>query len=60
MHANVYDEMVANATVVAGYQTYPHVDMYETGKRAGEILLRAIRGEIKPVMAWGNGRCCRT
>ena len=54
MHANLYDEMVANATVVAGYRTYPHVDTYETARRAGEILLRTIRGEVRPVMAWGN------
>ena len=54
MHANLYDEIVANATVVTGYRTYPHVDTYETARLAGEILLRAIRGEVSPVMAWGN------
>ena len=54
MHANLYDAIVDNATIVTGYRTYPHIDTYETAKRAGEILLRAIRGEIKPVMAWGN------
>jgi microcystin degradation protein MlrC len=54
MHANLYDAMIANATVVTGYRTYPHVDTYETAKLAGEILLRAIRGEIKPIMAWRN------
>ena len=54
MHANLYDEIIANATVVAGYRTYPHIDTYETAKLAGEILLRAIRGEVRPVMAWGN------
>ena len=54
MHANLYDAMIANATVVTGYRTYPHIDTYETAKLAGEILLRAIRGEVKPVMAWGN------
>src|SRR5215467_7879740 len=52
MHANLYDAMIANATVVTGYRTYPHIDTYETAKLAGEILLRAIRGEVKPVMAW--------
>jgi microcystin degradation protein MlrC len=46
--------MIANATVVTGYRTYPHVDTYETAKLAGEILLRAMRGEVKPVMAWRN------
>lgn len=54
MHANLYDAMVDNATVVAGYRTYPHVDTYETAKRAGDILIRAIRGEVRPVIAWGN------
>src|SRR5215831_10440500 len=38
MHANLYDEIIT----------------YETARLAGEILLRAIRGEVKPVMAWGN------
>jgi microcystin degradation protein MlrC len=54
MHANLYDAMIANATVVTGYRTYPHIDTYETAKLAGEILIRAMRGEVKPVMAWRN------
>src|SRR5207248_3700824 len=54
MHANLYDEIIANATVVTGYRTYPHIDTYETARLAGEILLRRIRGEVRPVMAWGN------
>ena len=54
MHANLYDEIVANATVVAGYRTYPHIDTYQTAKLAGEILVRTIRGEARPIMAWGN------
>jgi microcystin degradation protein MlrC len=35
MHANLYGDIVENATVVAGYRTYPHVDMYESGALAG-------------------------
>lgn len=54
MHANVYDDMVALAQVVAGYQTYPHVDMYETGLRAGKPLLRLIAGEVQPTSAWAR------
>jgi microcystin degradation protein MlrC len=54
MHANLYDAMVANATVITGYRTYPHIDTYETAKLAGEILLRTMRGEVRPVMAWRN------
>src|SRR5260370_14659828 len=54
MHANLYDDIIANATVVTGYRTYPHIDAYETGRLAGEILLRAIRGEVPPVTASGH------
>lgn len=54
MHANVSDAMVTLANVVAGYQTYPHVDMYETGRRAGDALIRMIHGEVRPTTAWGN------
>jgi len=54
MHANLYPDMVARATVLTGYHTYPHVDMAAAGKRCAELLCRAIRGEIRPVLAWGN------
>jgi microcystin degradation protein MlrC len=54
MHANLYDAMVRNCTVVTGYHTYPHVDMFEAGRRSADILLRAIAGKVNPVMAWGN------
>lgn len=54
LHANVTARMVANCDVIAGYKTYPHIDMYEAGELAGSILLRQIKGEINPVMVWGN------
>jgi len=54
MHANLYDAIIDNATVVTGYRTYPHIDTYDTAKRAGEILLKTMRGAARPVMAWGN------
>jgi len=54
MHANVYDDMVRTATVVAGYHTYPHVDQAETAERAARVLLRALRGEVRPVTAWAR------
>ncbi len=43
-----------HANVVAGYQTYPHVDMHGTGLRAGDALVRLIKGQAKPTTAWGN------
>ena len=53
-HAHMTAPMIELATVVTGYRTYPHVDMGETGVRAGETLLRALDGEIQPVMVWGT------
>jgi microcystin degradation protein MlrC len=46
--------------VIAGYQTYPHIDMYETGLRAGRAMFAMLAGRAKPAMAWGASRCCRT
>src|SRR5438067_10995895 len=54
MHANLYDAIIDHATVVTGYRTYPHIDTYDTAKRAGEILLAARRGQVRPVMAGGH------
>jgi microcystin degradation protein MlrC len=52
-HTNLSRELVENATVITGYKTYPHVDMYEMGMLAGGILVGALDGDIEPVMAWG-------
>ena len=54
MHANLYEEMVRYADVITGYHTYPHVDGFEAAERAGSILIKAIRGEVKPVTVWNN------
>ena len=51
-HTNLTAVMVNNATVITGYCTYPHIDMGETGRRAGETLIRAMGGEVNPVMLW--------
>ena len=54
LHANVTEAMVRNCDVLTCYKTYPHVDQYESGRLAGSILMRMMKGEVKPVMAWGN------
>ncbi len=54
LHANITQEIVDNCSVLVGYKTYPHIDMYEAGEHAGRIMVRALKGEVKPVMAWGQ------
>lgn len=54
MHANVHEAMVRHATVITGYHTYPHVDIHAAGVRAAELIWRTLRGEIRPVLEWGQ------
>jgi microcystin degradation protein MlrC len=54
MHANIHADMVELADTVAGYQTYPHIDMHDTGLRAGRALMRLLQGKAKPTLAWGR------
>ncbi len=54
MHCNLTARMVANCDAMAGYKTYPHVDMREAGERAGRILAGKLEGRLAPVMAWGQ------
>ena len=51
LHANVTPRMVAHADVLVGYQTYPHIDLYETGQKAARLALRMGQGTLKPAMA---------
>lgn len=54
MHTNLSDTMGLHGSVMAGYQTYPHVDMHGTGQRAGRALLAQLQGRARPAMAWGR------
>jgi microcystin degradation protein MlrC len=44
--------MVENCDVMVSFKTYPHIDMYETGLHAGELLRDMLVGKIKPSMAY--------
>src|SRR6266481_3970415 len=51
LHANLDPGIASLVDIAVGYKTHPHVDMYETGWKALELLHRMLRGEIKPVVA---------
>lgn len=44
LHAKVTEKMLRNAQVICGYHTYPHLDFYETGYRAGKLLMEKLAG----------------
>jgi microcystin degradation protein MlrC len=41
---------VQAATILVGYETYPHVDAHGTGVRAAQLLVDTILGKVRPVM----------
>lgn len=51
LHGNLGAEVAELATIVCGYHHSPHTDMGRTGERTASLLIRAIRGEIRPVVA---------
>lgn len=48
LHANVTDRMAAHADGLFGYDTYPHVDIGETGETAARTLASTFSGDIDP------------
>jgi microcystin degradation protein MlrC len=54
MHTNLTPMITNNCDVLAGYQTYPHIDLYETGKRAADAIVRMLQGTARPKMAFGR------
>ncbi|MCE9607731.1 MAG: M81 family metallopeptidase, partial [Planctomycetia bacterium] len=51
LHSNHTPLRVANADAIIGYDTYPHVDMAERGREAGELIVRMLQGAVRPRMA---------
>jgi microcystin degradation protein MlrC len=51
MHANLSQKMVDNSTAIVGYRTNPHLDARERARECADIIVRSIRGEIRPVQA---------
>ncbi len=47
-HANVSEKMCALADIIVSFKTYPHIDMRETGRHAGELLHETMAGKIHP------------
>ena len=51
LHANVTNKMIAVSDGLIGYQTCPHVDLFETGAASMQLLLDIIHGKVKPTIA---------
>lgn len=47
MHANITEECCHNADIICGFQTYPHVDQFQTGVRAAKLAFSQLNGGKK-------------
>ncbi len=56
LHANITIRRAKAADILLGYKTNPHRDHFETGYRSGDLLIRAVLGEIKPAMSFTKMR----
>lgn len=52
LHANLTRARVETGVLFFAYLTNPHRDHAARGARAADVLVRAARGEIRPVTAW--------
>ncbi|OGG56967.1 MAG: hypothetical protein A3F84_21290 [Candidatus Handelsmanbacteria bacterium RIFCSPLOWO2_12_FULL_64_10] len=52
LHANVTAQMAQGADAIIGFDEYPHVDAYERGVEAAEVLAAILRGDLRPALAY--------
>ena len=49
LHCNITQAQVANTDAIVVFRTNPHLDAVERAVEASEILVKTIRGEVRPV-----------
>lgn len=51
LHTNLSQKMIANTTATVLYRSNPHLDPRPRAVECAEIIVRTIRGEVRPVQA---------
>jgi len=51
LHGNHTQRRVQSGDALIGFDTFPHVDMAERGREAADLIVRTIRGEVRPTQA---------
>ncbi|MDP6425647.1 MAG: M81 family metallopeptidase, partial [Dehalococcoidia bacterium] len=49
LHSNITQKQVTNTDAIVAFRTNPHLDPVERAIEASDILIKTIKGEIKPV-----------
>lgn len=50
-HCHLTERRVRNATVIICFKEFPHTDFVDRAEEVVDLVLRTIRGEIRPVMS---------
>jgi microcystin degradation protein MlrC len=50
-HANLSQRMIDACDAIIAYRTNPHLDQRQTGLQAADLMVRTLRGEIRPTQA---------
>lgn len=49
-HANLSPAMVRACNGLIAYHTNPHIDQYQCGAQAAELMIRTLQGAVQPIM----------
>lgn len=52
LHGNVSQRVIDSLNILTAYRTAPHLDWYETLARACALLVRCLREQITPILAF--------
>ena len=52
LHVNLSRRMLNCVDIMTSYKEYPHADMYQRGLETADLLLKTLRGQIRPVKVW--------
>src|SRR6266849_320535 len=51
LHGNLSPKQIQACQAALAYRTCPHVDQRECGRRAAALLVKTLRGEVRPCQA---------
>jgi microcystin degradation protein MlrC len=51
LHGNLSQRLIGACTAAVAYRTNPHIDQRESGRRAARLMVRTLRGDVRPCTA---------
>ena len=51
LHAHITKDLLNETDTILAWETYPHIDAFETGERGAQAIIDILSGRLKPIMA---------